>query len=1036
MKNKKKVAIISAAAVLAVVLVVAGIVYGTKNKKSSVVDVYSMDLLNTSDWFGEDAQLSGTITSDYVQEVYPNESEEVKNVYVKQGDTVKEGDKLIQYNVEEQELDLKLQELQIKSAKMEIERMEKELQKLKNTKTTGSVSGGETNLMQASLNLSSLKGSTLAAVMNDVEDAAANTLETKKQTITEKTKALDGYHTAITSVDQKDASSGDGSAADKAYIFRMLKEGEKEPTIRGSVLRELVKDKRTDTKYATLISYQAPDSQQGGTGDGANTENAKSGNEKDKTSETGSVIGEEKAGTDTGIVEKKTAKKTKAQTGNTGAKQEMNVPTEVERLAITPALYAAETIAADKDYTLAEVKTMLKTRTLAKDLSDRVEKSSDHFSGDGSTASPYLFLLRTGGTVQGSVLKELMDHDQWAEFRVYRSETDYEKKKEPEEIWKLTVKGYSTDSVDAAKTYTLAEAKALVDNIQLRARITAISDKAAQSGDGSANAPYIYLLGEGATVRGSVVLDLIKGEYTASFRGFKNEAAYDADPDNPKQTVELKAEMPTDGIHREMEYTLSALQAALKRAEEAFRLPAVLKTEIRDKKEDAFSGAGTREDHYQYRLISNGQIRGSVINDLMKNNEYGNFYEYASEEDGRAEKIANSIEIRPGTIFKETISSFAWYTIADLNDAVVTTDKIQIKPERTKVKVGKTYKFTAKLTGKNHEVLTVNWQLKRNQSAQTTLVGGVLTVGADETSESLRIIATAGGKKAVLTLKVTGITDSSPGDDDIDDGGSGGGDIGGGDLDDSYTPDELKDAIAEKEEELAEAKQNLNEAKINYQEAKKEVEAATVKAKVSGKVTVAYTKEAMPSDGSPAIVVRADDGIYVKVAIDEMALDTVKVGGTITCTSMESGEEYEAVVKDISEFPVSSVDSYDGMNNPNSSYYPVTAYIEDADGLKTGESVSVAYSAQSMGTSSEDMIYLQKAYVRTDEETKQSYVYKEGKNKRLKKQYVKTGKTIYGQYVEILSGVTLKDNIAFPYGKNVKEGAKVKISDNEENIIY
>ena len=656
-----------------------------------------------------------------------------------------------------------------------------------------------------------------------------------------------------------------------------------------------MKDKRADTKYATFISYQVQESQQGGAGDSGNTGNTGTG---DGNTEAGSVIKEK----------------------NTGTGQETNPPAEVERLAITPALYAAETIAADKNYTLAEVKNLLKTRTLAKDLSDHVEKSSDHFSGNGSTANPYLFLLRTGGNVRGSVLKELMDQGQWAEFRIYRSETDYEKQKEPEETWKLAVNAYSTDSVDTAKAYTLAEAKSLVENIQLRTTITAISDKAAQSGDGSANAPYIYLLSEGGTVKGSVVLELIKGEYVASFREFKNEAAYDADPDNPKQTVELKGGMPTVGIQPDMEYTLSTLQAALKRAEEASRLPDVLKTEIRDKKEDAFSGAGTREDHYQYRLISNGQIRGSVINDLMKNNEYGNFYEYASEGDGRAEKVANSIEIRPGTIFKETISSFAWYTIADLNDAVVTTDKIQINPKRTKVKVGKTYKFTAKLTGKNHEVLTVNWVLKRNQSAQTTLDDGVLTVGADETSESLRIIATAGGKKAVLTLKVTGIADDSPGDGDLGDGGSGDGDIGGGDIDDSYTPDELKDAIAEKEEQLAEAKQDLNEAKINYQEAKKEVEAATIKAKVSGKVTVAYTKEAMPSDGSPAIVVRAEDGMYVKVAIDEMALDTVKVGGTITCTSMESGEEYEAVVKDISEFPVSNMDAYDSMNNPNSSF--------------------------------------------------------------------------------------------------------------------
>ena len=88
-----------------------------------------------------------------------------------------------------------------------------------------------------------------------------------------------------------------------------------------------------------------------------------------------------------------------------------------------------------------------------------------------------------------------------------------------------------------------------------------------------------------------------------------------------------------------------------------------------------------------------------------------------------------------------------------------------------------------------------------------------------------------------------------------------------------------------------------------------------------------------------------------------------------------------------------------------------------------------------MGTLDEESIYLQKAYVRTDDDGR-SYVYKEGKDQRLEKQYVKTGETLYGQYVEILSGITMDDNIAFPYGKNVKEGAKVELSENTDNIIY
>jgi len=53
------------------------------------------------------------------------------------------------------------------------------------------------------------------------------------------------------------------------------------------------------------------------------------------------------------------------------------------------------------------------------------------------------------------------------------------------------------------------------------------------------------------------------------------------------------------------------------------------------------------------------------------------------------------------------------------------------------------------------------------------------------------------------------------------------------------------------------------------------------------------------------------------------------------------------------------------------------------------------------------------------------YVLKADENNRLVKQYVKTGKMVW-QSVEILSGLTMEDRIAFPYGKTAKEGVKVE----------
>jgi hypothetical protein len=38
--------------------------------------------------------------------------------------------------------------------------------------------------------------------------------------------------------------------------------------------------------------------------------------------------------------------------------------------------------------------------------------------------------------------------------------------------------------------------------------------------------------------------------------------------------------------------------------------------------------------------------------------------------------------------------------------------------------------------------------------------------------------------------------------------------------------------------------------------------------------------------------------------------------------------------------------------------------------------------------------------------------------------------------IEVTEGLTLDDKIAFPYGNNVKEGAKTKVSDNPDDIVW
>ena len=165
-------------------------------------------------------------------------------------------------------------------------------------------------------------------------------------------------------------------------------------------------------------------------------------------------------------------------------------------------------------------------------------------------------------------------------------------------------------------------------------------------------------------------------------------------------------------------------------------------------------------------------------------------------------------------------------------------------------------------------------------------------------------------------------------------------------------------------------------------------------------------------------MVTGDDGLYVKGTISELLLDDVPVGTVVSANSWESGMTFDATITEISDYPVSG-NSW-GEGNPNVSYYEYTAYIEDSSALRNGEAVDLSISTnQSDGGG----IFIEKAYVRSEDG--KSYCMIADENNRLKKQYVVTGRTVYGSAVEIKSGLTEDDRIAFPYGKNAVEGAAV-----------
>ena len=283
------------------------------------------------------------------------------------------------------------------------------------------------------------------------------------------------------------------------------------------------------------------------------------------------------------------------------------------------------------------------------------------------------------------------------------------------------------------------------------------------------------------------------------------------------------------------------------------------------------------------------------------------------------------------------------------------------------------------------------------------------------------------------TFASDGVTKNVPDVDEPSDEEDGDDPFGGwddGPEGDVYTVTELKEAIKEKEDEIKDLKLDLREAKLNVKQAKRKLDEAIVKATINGVVKSVGDPAVGELDGEPFLTVTSSEGMYVEGTISELKLGDVKVGTTMTGMAYESGMSFTAEITEISEYPTTA-NSW-SSNDASASSYPFTAYIEDSTGLSNNEWVDLTIQESVGGDAS--AIYLPKAYIRS--ENGQSYVYKADENERLKKQYIKTGATVYSTSVEVKSGLSLEDKIAFPYGKNVVEGAKVVDGNSDDGVMY
>ena len=262
------------------------------------------------------------------------------------------------------------------------------------------------------------------------------------------------------------------------------------------------------------------------------------------------------------------------------------------------------------------------------------------------------------------------------------------------------------------------------------------------------------------------------------------------------------------------------------------------------------------------------------------------------------------------------------------------------------------------------------------------------------------------------------LSDADKYDENPDDGGDDNPD--GGDDEPTGTPVSRADAIKYQKSKIASLKLDLQESDIKISQLEKKANKKLISAKLDGTVTyVGDSGGGETTEGKALIKVKSSDGFYVIGSVSELMLDDIKEGTKLDCTSYTSGS-FEAEVMDVSEYPVTG-NSFYGSSNPNVSYYAFTAVVSDKTlQLEDQDWVTVNYEA----SATENSMVIQKAFVRND--NNKNYVYKDD-NGILKKQEISAGATVDSGYSVIVKGGLSEDDlIAFPYGKDVKEGAKTK----------
>ena len=224
----------------------------------------------------------------------------------------------------------------------------------------------------------------------------------------------------------------------------------------------------------------------------------------------------------------------------------------------------------------------------------------------------------------------------------------------------------------------------------------------------------------------------------------------------------------------------------------------------------------------------------------------------------------------------------------------------------------------------------------------------------------------------------------------------------------------------DKLKELSNLDVTIKLAKLNLEQVKKEVGSDTVYSELDGTIKAVRDSNSADFDKTQAVVeVSGGGGYYINGAVSELELGTVSIGEKVQISSWMTGTSAEGEIVEISDYPTDNANSWSDGNS-NVSYYPFKVFVSEEADLREGDWVEMSYQNTS-GSADSNTLYLESMFIRT--ENGKSYVMVRGENGRLEQRWVQTGRNLWGSYTQIRGGLTVDDFVAFPYGRDVTEGA-------------